>query len=200
VTFCITASVLPPLDFGQLLTSLLETNTMRVFSRAISSTLGSKPVQFFLNVLLPNRFANYKINEVIWALVSYLSAVNPGPGVQIWPGEGGGARAAPGGAGKGGAAPGLWLSPQRAATPRTAQALTLRPLPHPNPPPHPTRPPGKYHKNPYPMWEWITMMVIPPTPDEIDGIVEMGVKDATAWAQEHGLLPAAGHRHRSLLR
>jgi hypothetical protein len=38
------------------------------------------------------------------------------------------------------------------------------------------------------------MMVIPPTPDEVDGIVEMGIKDATAWAREHGLLPPAGHR------
>lgn len=33
------------------------------------------------------------------------------------------------------------------------------------------------------------MMIIPPTPAEIDNIVQMGAEDAAAWAREHGLMP-----------
>jgi hypothetical protein len=38
------------------------------------------------------------------------------------------------------------------------------------------------------------MMIIPPTPDEIDIIVKMGADDATSWAREQGLLPPTGSR------
>jgi len=47
------------------------------------------------------------------------------------------------------------------------------------------------------------MMIIPPTPEDIDRIVEMGMKDATSWAQEQGVAgagqqPQQAAQHRSL--
>jgi hypothetical protein len=73
------------------------------------------------------------LEEVILGAISYSSAVNPGPGIHIYP--------------------------------------------------------GKYNPNPFPMWEWLLKMIIPPTPEEIDTIVEMGAKDAEAWAREVGVTP-----------
>ncbi|KIZ03627.1 hypothetical protein MNEG_4327 [Monoraphidium neglectum] len=138
VTFCVTASVLPPLNFRELLDSLNEPYTNRVLRRALSSTLGAHPMAFIQNVMLKNKVTSYKVDEVVLGTVAYLSAVNPGPDVHIYP--------------------------------------------------------GKYNKNPYSIWEWLLMMIIPPTPDEIDIIVKMGADDATSWAREQGLLPPTGSR------
>ncbi|KAI8468390.1 MAG: hypothetical protein J3K34DRAFT_459882 [Monoraphidium minutum] len=138
VTYCVTASVLPPLDFHELLDTLSEPHTARLLRRALSSTLGAKPMQFVRSVVAKNRQKGYKADEVVLGTVAYLTAVNPGPDVHIYP--------------------------------------------------------GKYNKNPYSMWEWILMMIIPPTPAEVDTIVKMGADDATSWAREQGLLPPAGRR------
>jgi hypothetical protein len=54
--------------------------------------------------------------------------------------------------------------------------------------------PGKYSKNPFTQWEWITRMLIPPTHADIDILVGMGERDARAWAREHGLAPSAGRK------
>lgn len=43
---------------------------------------------------------------------------------------------------------------------------------------------------PYTIWEWLTMLVIPPTPQDIDVLVAMGEADAAAWAAENGLMAA----------
>lgn len=48
VTFCVTASVLPPLNFRELMNSLSEPHTVRVLRRALSSTLGASPMQVTL--------------------------------------------------------------------------------------------------------------------------------------------------------
>lgn len=50
---------------------------------------------------------------------------------------------------------------------------------------------GKYNKNPYTLWEWVTMLIIPPGSKDIDTIVNMGEHDAAAWAREHGLVGEA---------
>jgi hypothetical protein len=55
VTFCVTASVLPPLNFRELLDSLNEPYTNRVLRRALSSTLGAHPMAFIQNVMLKNK-------------------------------------------------------------------------------------------------------------------------------------------------
>ncbi|GBF89438.1 hypothetical protein Rsub_02010 [Raphidocelis subcapitata] len=133
VTYCVTASVLPPLDFNHLLRQLLEGKTMGILSKALRSTLGGSPWQFLTQFVRANRGSGYKMEEIIMGAVAYSTAVNPGPGVHIYP--------------------------------------------------------GKYNPNPFPMWDWILKMVIPPTPEEVDIIVEMGVKDAEAWAREVGLSP-----------
>lgn len=54
---------------------------------AVRSTLGSNPMQFFMNVLLPNtRGGGYKFDEVIYSMVAYFSGVVPDKSVQIYPG------------------------------------------------------------------------------------------------------------------
>ena len=35
------------------------------------------------------------------------------------------------------------------------------------------------------------MLIIPPTPRDIDVMVEMGRRDAASWAAEHGLMSEA---------
>jgi hypothetical protein len=57
----------------------------------------------------------------------------------------------------------------------------------------PHRPPsGKYNASPYTLLEWIAMMLAPGTSADIDSMVAMGSRDATSWAEEHGLLPTGG--------
>lgn len=51
--------------------------------------------------------------------------------------------------------------------------------------------PGKYHPNPFSLVEWMSMVLVAPTDETIDRMVEMGEKDAQAWARQMGLLPAA---------
>lgn len=43
-------------------------------------------MQFMGNVIMKNRPENYKLDEVVLGTVAYLSAVNPGPDVHIYPG------------------------------------------------------------------------------------------------------------------
>jgi hypothetical protein len=52
VTFCVTASVLPPLDPYEILRNLLESDTLKAISWALRSTLGTAPWQFISNVSL----------------------------------------------------------------------------------------------------------------------------------------------------
>jgi len=60
---------------------------MRVLRRALASTVGSKPLSFLMNVVLPFRAAEWKLDEVVYGAVSYVLNVNPGPEVAIYPGE-----------------------------------------------------------------------------------------------------------------
>lgn len=149
VTYCVTASVLPPLDYNFLLRELLEGASMRALGNALRSTMGSSPWHFMSNVrrrrgvegwrfgetaeegtrssvngvrqtprtapclsqtpssLSPHncprplqshalrrqlvrasRHSPYKMEEVVYGLVSYVGAVNPGSDVHIYPGAG----------------------------------------------------------------------------------------------------------------
>lgn len=87
VTFCVTASVLPPLNLNDMVRALLEGSTIRALARAITTTMGSSPFQFFTQVIMQNRVADYKLDEVVYGAVSYVTAVNPGKHVHIYPGE-----------------------------------------------------------------------------------------------------------------
>lgn len=123
VTYCVTVSALPPVTWTQLINGLLETDTMGLLQRAVRSTLGAKPLQFALNVLLPNRNGDYRLDEVVYGVLAYFSGVNPDPSVSIYPGE----RFA-------------LFSVFRAAAPAAARAARARPLRAPARPPSP-RPP-----------------------------------------------------------
>lgn len=134
VTYCVTVSALPPVTWPQVVHALLEPGTMRVLQRALTSTLGARPLQFAANVLLPNRNGDWSLGKVLFGTLAYFSGVNPDPSVQIYP--------------------------------------------------------GKYSKMPYSLAEWLAMLVIPPSPGDIDVLVQMGERDAAAWAAEHGLMAA----------
>jgi hypothetical protein len=200
VTFCITASPLPPLDFRQIWDGLSQPQNMRLMRTALGSTLGASPYAFLRDAVARGGRPTFKVDEVVYGMAAYLAAVNPGPDVHIYPG---GPRL-PGCACVGRSALGSGKARLLLAVPSASPRPTSTPprpnTPHPttsahkptSPPPTTNKPPsGKYHKNPWTIWEWLMMLIIPPTPEQVDTIVDMGTRDATSWAVEQGLLPAS---------